>query len=97
MSKVGIRINIDVTKIDKSALYEGKKGKYLELTTFVDLDEKDQYDNNGFVSQGLGKEREQGGEKGAILGNVKVFWKDQSLTAPPAQADDLDDSDTIPF
>jgi hypothetical protein len=74
--KVGINISIDVTKIDKARLIEGKKGVYLDLTTFVDLDEKDKYDNNGFVSQSQSKEeREAGAEKTPILGNVKVFWK----------------------
>jgi len=34
MSKIGINISIDVTKIDKSRLFKGKKGTYMDLTTF---------------------------------------------------------------
>jgi hypothetical protein len=73
--KVGISVKIDVTKIEKERLVKGKKGTYLDLTTFVDLDEVDQYDNNGFISQSVSKEERDAGVKGPILGNVKVFWK----------------------
>ena len=36
--KVGISVGVDVTKIDKARLVQGK---YLNLTTFVDLQNKD--------------------------------------------------------
>jgi hypothetical protein len=71
--KVGIEVRIDVTKIEKARLYQGQKGKYLTMTTFVDLDNKDEYDNNGFISHK--KEQEEQGNT-PILGNVKVFWTD---------------------
>ena len=71
--KVGLEVSIDVTKIDKARLYQGAKGVYLTMTTFVDLDQKDQYDNNGFVAHKKNKD-EQGNTP--ILGNVKVFWTD---------------------
>ena len=71
--KVGIEVQIDVSKIDKARLYKGAKGNYLTLTTFVNLDEKDQYENNGFITQKKNKD-EQGNMP--ILGNVKVFWTD---------------------
>jgi len=51
MARVGLSVRVDVTKIDKERLYKGKKGTYLDLVTFVDLDNRDQYDNNGFISQ----------------------------------------------
>jgi hypothetical protein len=71
--KIGVEVSIDVTKIDKSRLYQGQKGKYLTMTTFIDIDQKDQYDNNGFIAHKKGQE-EQG--NAPILGNVKVFWSD---------------------
>ena len=83
--KVGIELNIDVTKIDKAFIYEGKKGKYLKLTSFIDLDEKDQYDNNGMVTQKVSKEAQDAGQKGAILGNSRIFWQDQGQ-APVQQS-----------
>ena len=77
--KVGISVKIDVTKIDKARLFKGAKGIYLDLTTFVELDEKDQYDNSGFIAQSQTKEeREAGGAKPPILGNVRVFYKGES-------------------
>lgn len=74
--KVGISVRIDVTKIDKSRLYKGAKGTYLDLTTFVDTAVADQYENNGFISQSLTKEERDAGQKTPILGNVKVFYTD---------------------
>ena len=71
--KYGVEIKIDVKKIDKAKLYEGKKGTYLSLTTFIDVVNKDQYDNNGFVKQSGEKDEDL-----PILGNVKVFWSDGS-------------------
>ena len=74
--KVGLSVRIDVTKIDKSRLYKGAKGTYLDLTTFVDTEQQDQYENNGFISQSQTKEERDAGQKTPILGNVKVFYTD---------------------
>ena len=77
--KIGVSIKIDVTKIDKTRLFTGKKGTYLDLTTFINTEEVDQYDNNGFISQSQTKEeRDAGQDRTAILGNCKVFYKDTS-------------------
>jgi len=102
--KIGVSLNIDVTKIDKARLHKGAKGTYLVLTTFIDLDNKDQYDNNGFVAHKK-KEGEQGNTP--ILGNVKVFWSDQAQqdqrqpsNNQPQQSStnfDMDESEDIPF
>lgn len=77
MSKYGIEISIDVTKIDKARLFEGKKGgKYLTATVFVDTDNADAYGNHGMVVHKPTKEESQAKTKTPILGNVKVFWSD---------------------
>jgi len=108
--KIGVSIKIDVTKIDKARLHKGAKGTYLDLTTFIDTENVDKYENNGFISQSQTKEeREAGAERTPILGNVKVFYTDGTSNADRgeqynkgvAQAkqaiqDDLDDGD-IPF
>lgn len=83
--KIGVTVSIDVTKIDKARLYEGKKGKYLDCVTFIDIDQQDQYENNGFIAQGVSKEEKEQGVKGEILGNVKVFWKGESNGGQQAQ------------
>lgn len=76
--KIGVEVKIDVTQIDKARLFKGKKGTYLSLTTFIDTDEKDQYDNNGFVTQSPTKEEREAKEKLPILGNVRVFYSESS-------------------
>lgn len=99
--KIGVSVKIDVTKIEKARLYQGTKGTYLDMTTFIDLDQKDQYENNGFIAQYVSKEEREAGEKGQILGNVRVFYRDDAGAKPsqgtkPSQAGgDFDDD--IPF
>jgi hypothetical protein len=83
--KLGLSIKIDVSKIDKTRLFQGQKGTYLDLTTFVDLDNLDQYDNNGFISQSVSKEERDNKVQTPILGNVKVFYNDsQQARQQPA-------------
>jgi len=73
--KIGVSLKIDVSKIDKSMLFKGQKGTYLDAKVFIDIDQKDQYDNNGMITQEVPKDAAQG-VHGAILGNCKVFWND---------------------
>lgn len=107
MSKIGVQVKIDVSKIDKTLLFKGAKGVYLDATVFIDVDTPDQYGNHGMVTQDISKEAKDAGEKGPILGNVKVFWKDagnsvqkpvqqQSKPGKPA-AKGADFDDDIPF
>jgi len=95
MSKIGVSLNIDVTKIDKEHIYEGKKGKYLTLTAFIDVDEQDQYGNNGMVTQKLSKDAQDAGQKGAILGNSKVFWSETPQPQTPVASVPSFDSETL--
>lgn len=104
MSKIGVQVKIDVSKIDKALLYKGSKGTYLDATVFIDIDNPDQYNNNGMITQDVSKEAKDAGEKGPILGNVKIFWRDDSKPAgkaapkpaPKSKGDDFDDED-LPF
>lgn len=109
MSKVGISIKLDVSKLDKNRFFKGQKGTYCDLTAFVDLDSKDEYGQSGFITQSPTKEERDQGVKLPIVGNSTVFFKDngqpaQSVNyqnAPPMQqtqapADAFEDSD-IPF
>jgi hypothetical protein len=78
--KIGVEISIDATKIDKARLFEGKKGgKYLTATVFIDTDNADAYGNHGMVVHKATKEESQAKIKTPILGNVKVFWKDDAV------------------
>ena len=93
--KVGLSVRIDVTKIDKERLYKGEKGTYLDLTTFVDTAEQDQYENNGFISQCVDKEEREKGVQTPILGNVKVFYTDGE--SAPVQSNSAPITEDIPF
>lgn len=73
--KIGLSLKINVADIDKARLFKGEKGTYLDLTTFIDLDEKDKYGNNGFITQSKKKDEDV---KLPILGNAKVFWREGS-------------------
>jgi|TARA_R100001369_G_scaffold39223_1_gene65270 hypothetical protein len=74
MATVGISASIDVSKIDKTKLIKGEKGTYLNITAFVNLDEKDQYDNNGMITQSVTADERKAGTRGVILGNSRVFY-----------------------
>lgn len=89
-----ISIKIDVTKLDKSAFYKGSKGIYATIIAWPTKDgQPDQYGNDGFVTQDLGKDRRLAGEKGAILGNFKTIGGVQQSQAQQPQ----EDEDEIPF
>lgn len=96
MSKIGVKLNIDVTKIIKEQLFTGKKGKYMDATIFLDLDIEDKFGNSGMITQDVKTE-----DKGPILGNAKIFWREtgQATQQQPTQAQPVDDSfdDDIPF
>lgn len=99
MSKIGVSISIDVTKIDKSRINEvtkkdGSVAKYVNLTTFINPSEEDQYGNHGFIAQSQTKEeRESGAERPPILGNCKVIYTEGGQ---PKKQDDFLSAD-VPF
>ena len=85
--KIGVSISIDVTKILKERLYQGKKGKYLDMTTFIDIGEADQYGNHGFISQSQTKEeRASNAGHTPILGNCKVFYTENTQAKAEAHS-----------
>ena len=88
MAKIGISIKIDVSKIDKARLFKAAKGTYLDLTTFIDTEQVDQYENHGFISQSTSKEEREAQVRTPILGNCKVFFNDsqQAPQQPQQQA-----------
>jgi len=67
-----ISAKINVSKILKEHLFKGEKGTYLDITLIPNKEGTDQYGNDYFVVQDLGKEAREKGEKGPILGNAKT-------------------------
>lgn len=91
MSKQMIQLKIDVSKIDKTKLYNGKKGTYLDATLFLN-DQVDQYGNHGFIVQSVSKEERESGVKGTVLGNVKIFQK-----AEQSENQNIGSDNDLPF
>lgn len=81
-------IKIDVTKILKEHLFQGKNGaKYLDITLWENRDGPDQYGNTHRADQSISKEAREAGEKGPILGNAREFavrGGSQSRQSPPS-------------
>jgi hypothetical protein len=65
--------SIDLTKIDKSKIYEGKKGKYYPVTVVVN-DEVGQYGDSGYIMTEQTKDERDAKAQKQYLGNVKVIW-----------------------
>jgi len=81
MSKYGVEIKIDVSKIDKARLYKGAKGNYLTMTAFIDVDNQGQFGDNGMVTH----KKNEGEERAPILGNATVFWSDDAQWVKPSK------------
>jgi len=99
MAVIGVTLKINVAKIDKSKLYKGTEGTYLDVTAFVDTDNQDKFGNNGMITQSVSKEEREAGTRGVILGNSKVFFQGESKqNSSPKQADSFEElKDDIPF
>ena len=66
-----IQMSIDVTKIDKSKL---KDGKYLNVNISVNNETK--FDNNVSMCYNQSKEERESGAKKTYFANGKVIWTD---------------------
>ena len=70
-----ITIKIDVTKINKSRLYVGEKGTYLNCV-LIDTPESE-YGHDFMIVQETTKEEREAGTRGTILGNGKIVVKQE--------------------
>ena len=81
MSGKLINAKIDVTKIDKTKLFKGQKGTYLDLTIWIN-EKPDQFGNDISIEQRTGKD-----EKKIYLGNGKFYVKKEADPGPQARED----------
>lgn len=96
MAKI-ISASIDVSKINKDRLVEGKNGAmYLNLTIFCN-DTKDQYNNDVAISEGQTKEERESKAKKHYLGNGKTIWTDGNSAVIEPVAKPSKQSDSLPF
>lgn len=95
-----LKYKIDVTKIEKKYLFDGKKGKYLSGLFVSNKDGKSKWGDDGFIVQDAPKEARENGERGPIIGNWRYL---EPATQPERQTErqpeqayaDLDEE--IPF
>jgi len=78
--------SINLSKIDKSKIIEGKNGKYIDLVIWFN-EEPDQYGNNFSIQQKTAM-----GESKIYLGNGKYYVPREIQEEPPRMVDnDIDD------
>jgi len=82
---------IDVTKIDKSKIFEGKKGKYINLSIWIN-DEVDNYGNTMSIQQSTDK-----GDAPLYLGNCKEFEPKKQEASPAAKQESKEEDDDFAF
>lgn len=102
-----ITASINVDKIDKTKLFKGEKGTYLNVV-LIDRKEPDQNGNDMFVAMSTTKEEREKGIRGTILGSAKTFSTSgvpkphqrrapNSVVEPPTPTQSFDDADDVPF
>ena len=96
-----IKASINLDMVDKSKIYVGKKGKYINVAITVN-DEEDQFGNFGPIIVDQTKEEREAKAPKTYLGNVKVVWTNgENVAAAPReeqpQQSQSDPSDDLPF
>jgi hypothetical protein len=106
-----IKIKINVTRILKEYIFEGKNGKYLNLVAWPNRNGPGQFGDTHFVSQDLPKDARDKGVQAPILGNLTMPNDDapqpqrQQTTRQPQRGSepeptswkDQSNDDEIPF
>lgn len=94
-----IGASIDLSKIDKSKIVQGKNGaKYYNVDIIVN-DKPDNYGNNVAITDKQTKEERTAKEKKVYLGNGKVVWQkdaEKSVEEKPFNAN-TDSGDDLNF
>ena len=76
-----IATSIDLTKIPKDKIINGKKGKYLPVSITVN-DEEDQFGNFGPIIVDQTKEEREAKAPKTYLGNVRVVCSNGTFPSP---------------
>jgi len=76
--------SINLDKIDKAKIFEGKKGKYFPVTVVLN-NEPGNYGDSGYIQTEQTKEERDAKQPKTFLGNVKVVWTDGQNVAVAAR------------
>tara|TARA_R110001632_G_scaffold26828_2_gene72277 strand:+ start:755 stop:1159 length:405 start_codon:yes stop_codon:yes gene_type:complete len=85
VESLGIDLNINLAKLDKSRFVKGKNGAiYCNLTMFLKPDEPGQYGDHGGIQIKQNEAESAERAKMPYVGNGKVFWakKSDGYSAP---------------
>lgn len=99
---IGARIDVD--KIDKKKLFQGKNGRYLSIDIIVN-EELDEYGNDTTITVQQSKSEREAKEKKVYLGNGKTVWTGDSKkkaepkaeTPAQKQSSSGNEMDDLPF
>jgi len=90
-----ITASINLSKIDKSKIIEGKKGQYLPITISLN-DDLDQFGNQGNMTISQSKEEREAKVDKSYLGNVKVVWTNgDNVAAAPREEQQAQSNSTV--
>tara|TARA_B100001996_G_scaffold142578_1_gene108476 strand:+ start:2206 stop:2520 length:315 start_codon:yes stop_codon:yes gene_type:complete len=87
-----ITSSINVSKIPKEEIIDGKKGKYVPITITIN-DEVDQFGQQGSVTLRQSKEQRENKEPKVYLGNLNVVWTN-GQNVEPAPRDNVQSAQT---
>ena len=82
-----LNTSINLSKIPKEEIIDGKKGKYLPVTITIN-DEIDQFGQQGSLTVRQSKEQRESKEAKVYLGNVTVVWTN-GHNVEPAPRDNI--------
>jgi hypothetical protein len=67
-----ISLSINVSKIDKARLFQGKQGQYLDA---ILIETPNSEYGDYMIVESISKEERDAGNKGTIIGNAKILTK----------------------
>ena len=93
-----LSVSLDLSKIDKSKIVDGKNGgKYLNLTISVN-DQDDNFGNNVSVWSSQSKEEREAKANRLFLGNGRKIWENnESENKPVAKKAKVVEEEDLPF
>ena len=81
----------------KEHLFRGEKGTYLDLVIWENKNGPDQYGNTHTICQSISKEAREAGEKGPILGNMRMETQQPTQAVDASRNNEPTDDDQVPF
>jgi hypothetical protein len=91
-----ISLSINVSKIDKARLFQGKQGQYLDA---ILIETPNSEYGDYMIVESISKEERDAGNKGTIIGNAKIINRrdPQQHNNPPDTTIDNPVVDDLPF